>query len=120
MDSPPPPLENGGRPIQFGLRTLLVVTAGFAALFSLVAALRAVGFFLAIVAVGLLILLRGGANRAKLLVLGGQTVLVASLLGTCILSGVLIQQVTPSAARRNQSRREMGRLCCRFICLLPG
>ena len=100
MDSPLPPLETGARPIQFGLGTLLVVTAGFAALFSLVAALRAVGFFLAILALGLLVLLRGGPNRAKLLVLAGQSVLLTILFSTCILSGVLIQRATPSAANR--------------------
>jgi general secretion pathway protein G len=101
-----PPLESDGRPIQFGLGALLAATAGFAVLFSLVAALRAVGFFMAVLAAGLLVLVRAGPHRAKLLVLGGQMVVVATLLSMCIISGMLVQGVTPSAAARTQTAIE--------------
>jgi len=106
MESDAPRLERGNQPVQFGLGTLLAIVAGFAALFSLMAALRAVGFFLAVLALGLLVLVRAGPHRAKLLVLGGQMLIVSTVLSMCIVSGVLIRGVTPSAADRTHDAIE--------------
>jgi general secretion pathway protein G len=97
-----PPDHSSATPIQFSLTALFTIIAGFGALFTLVAALRGIGFLLAVLVVGVLALVRTGSGRAKVAVLKGQAILVTALLSMCVLTGLLSQALIPSAAARTQ------------------